>query len=247
MASTIYPASAKQIAFIQRLLSDREVHGDRLQQIQDEIEFGLSSREASAFIEELKHLPWISKADKPESTKGFLGAVGEKISFSGVVTFTKEIDGRYGTKLLVAFRSDSGHVAKTFGTGSSLWDLESGDRVTVQGSVKSHENYQGEDQTMLTRVKVSVAASQREEREAQEQQEWEENTLSKYQSGEIKVREIFTGEQDGPQPDETPMNYNSRVFGPPAGFKQDQDQAPAEVTSSYRAKDVSSIAEWINA
>lgn len=87
---------------------------------------------------------------------GFVGEVGDTLkNLSGVVSFTKVIDGQYGSSVLMSITLADGKVVKFFGTGSSVWGWDKGDAVTiVSATVKGRENYQGQDATVLTRVKL---------------------------------------------------------------------------------------------
>jgi hypothetical protein len=60
-------------------------------------------------------------------------------------------------KRLVVIKLDSGQVLKTSGTGSSLFDVARGDRVTVTSATVSGTGYyNGQLQTELTRTKLRV-------------------------------------------------------------------------------------------
>lgn len=95
-----------------------------------------------------------------------VAAVGEKIAgIAGVVEVSKtiEVPGfRYGTdyKRLVVIKLESGQVVKTFGAGEKLFGTRRGDRVTItRATVKAHETYQGQLQTVVIRMALRVDAA----------------------------------------------------------------------------------------
>lgn len=92
------------------------------------------------------------------NTSRFAGDIASKITVTGTVTLVKEIDGAYGTSLLIVVTGtgdDADVTVKTFTTSKSAWDLETGDTVTVTATVKSHETYRDTAQTMVTRAKFT--------------------------------------------------------------------------------------------
>ena len=87
-------------------------------------------------------------------TPSHVGEVGGKVELEATVTFTKVLDGRYGTKMMVAFETTGADRLVTFGTGDSLWDLRKGDSVKLTGKIKEHGEREGVPQTILTHVKT---------------------------------------------------------------------------------------------
>lgn len=87
----------------------------------------------------------------------WIGEVGERVRDLPVtVKFTKEVFNRFGASMLVTFRDEDGNTLKTFGTGSSLYKLgKEGEKVFLTGTIKSHDEWKGEKQTMFTRVKLT--------------------------------------------------------------------------------------------
>lgn len=85
--------------------------------------------------------------------EGFLGEVKERIKGLEVtVTGMRYLEGEYGTTTLVSFRTAEGKVAKWFASG--VKEFEVGDEMVIDATVKAHEQYSGQDQTMITRAKV---------------------------------------------------------------------------------------------
>ncbi len=83
-----------------------------------------------------------------------VGTVGEK--YSGVVECVRvyETFGAYGSTNIHTFRAADGAILVWFASGAAR--CAPGDRVTVRGSVKSHNDYQGVPQTNLTRCNVEI-------------------------------------------------------------------------------------------
>lgn len=88
---------------------------------------------------------------KPKSNE-WLGAEGQKITAKVKVVSTRLIDGPYGTSQLVKMEDDNGNNLTWFNSGANR--LEDGANLTITGTVKKHDMYQGQKQTALTRVKA---------------------------------------------------------------------------------------------
>lgn len=107
------------------------------------------------------------QARREAMTQGFVAEVGEKVKdLKGIVKVATTYDASYGyrraTGMFLVIELDSGQMVKIAGTGASLFQgLERGDEVTIlSGTVKSHQSYKGQDQTMLTRAKLAAPAEQ---------------------------------------------------------------------------------------
>lgn len=96
---------------------------------------------------------------------GFAGQVGDRLkgleaTVDVAMTFPVPSFTGYGADvmkaLVVLTLVDTGQVLKTTGTGNTLYGLKRGDKVKVTGTVKDHSNYQGQDQTVLTRAKLEA-------------------------------------------------------------------------------------------
>lgn len=92
------------------------------------------------------------------------GAEGDKLrNLTGTVEVAKSFESAgfrgYGIaiKRIVVIKLDSGQVLKTFGTGSSLFRVSRGDRVTVtSATVADTDTYNEQLQTVLTRAKLRL-------------------------------------------------------------------------------------------
>lgn len=91
------------------------------------------------------------KAAKPVSN--YVGEVGKRQDF--VLTCEKviSIDGFYGLTGLHIFADADGNQIKWFASESANW-VEEGQQVKAKATVKSHDEYEGDAQTIIQRVKV---------------------------------------------------------------------------------------------
>lgn len=90
--------------------------------------------------------------------KGFIGEIKERIrNIELTLTTVLERDGDYGPKTLFVGRTASGHVVKWWATGKFVYNV--GDTSPLEAAtVKEHDNYQGVDQTVITRAKIDTFA-----------------------------------------------------------------------------------------
>lgn len=79
--------------------------------------------------------------------------VGAKVTFSGVVTMATTVETQFGSSRLVVVQTADYQVAKMFTTAEWAWDVDFDDVVMIQGTVKSHDEYEGIPQTMIARPK----------------------------------------------------------------------------------------------
>lgn len=91
------------------------------------------------------------------SEGGYIGEIGEKVSFVGTVKFLKSFDGIYGTSFIVKFADGNGNAVVWFASNPPDC-IEEGAKVNVTGTVKNHNERDGEKQTVVTRCKVQLAA-----------------------------------------------------------------------------------------
>lgn len=85
----------------------------------------------------------------------YIGNVGDRLTVEGTVTASFSIEGYYGdARRIVEITTDDGDIVKTIGTGETLWSVREDEQAAITGTVKRHEVYQDEKQTMLTRATV---------------------------------------------------------------------------------------------
>jgi len=83
-----------------------------------------------------------------------VGHAKDRITFDGEIVMIRYCDGSYGTTTIVKLVDDAGNVFTWFASGSL--DLKRGGRYAVKGTVKKHDSYQGQAQTVLTRCKLEA-------------------------------------------------------------------------------------------
>lgn len=101
-------------------------------------------------------------ARRDAAVQGFVAEVGTNIKAKGLtgeIVIAKGYESHFGYStqygMFLIIKLASGQVVKTSGTGSTLFGLERGDKVAIiGGSVKAHEHYEGQDQTVLIRAKL---------------------------------------------------------------------------------------------
>ena len=90
--------------------------------------------------------------DKFKATDSqFIGAVNEKVSVKVKLTKKVSFQRYYNTTNLLIFVDDQGNKITTFYSGSKYF--EEGLIYDITGKVKEHKVYEGEKQTVLTRIK----------------------------------------------------------------------------------------------
>lgn len=92
-----------------------------------------------------------ARATAPDA--GHLGEIGKRIDVAVMIVRAKAFESDYGSKLMIAMRSDAGHELITFTTGRGCSANDVGKRLGIRGTVKRHTEYHGRAQTELSRVK----------------------------------------------------------------------------------------------
>lgn len=82
-----------------------------------------------------------------------LGEVGKRLEVTITCEFVASWEGLYGTQFLFAMRDEVTGARLVWRT-SSLPDFHRGETARIRGTVKKHDEYQGEKQTVLSRVKT---------------------------------------------------------------------------------------------
>jgi hypothetical protein len=96
-------------------------------------------------------------AEKVEkvNTAGHFGEVGKREAIEVTIKSAKFIESDFGGTVLVIMESAAGHVLKTFSAGEFGSKVEVGTTVTVKATVKTHGEYNGVKETMVTRVALA--------------------------------------------------------------------------------------------
>jgi hypothetical protein len=92
------------------------------------------------------------QASRADSTH--IGEVGKKVSFKGTLVSTNAYANAYGVSTRCVFRTDGGSTVIWW--ASNPPEMTKGATYEVTGTVKAHDTYKGERQTVLTRCKVKA-------------------------------------------------------------------------------------------
>jgi len=112
-------------------------------------------REAKRQAEWLTKIVVEKVAETPVVTpSAYLDAqIGETVVVSGQVVTAISVDTQFGTSRLIVVQTENNETVKMFTTASWAWGTDREDNITVQGTVKSFDEYQGQAQTMINRPK----------------------------------------------------------------------------------------------
>jgi hypothetical protein len=98
------------------------------------------------------------RADREQTTPaadGFVAPVGQRVkNITLTLSQVKMFDGNYGTTTLLVGRTSDQHVVKWFASGNHDYNI--GDTITLDATVKAHDNYKGTDQTVVTRGRIAA-------------------------------------------------------------------------------------------
>ena len=83
----------------------------------------------------------------------FVGEIKDRIEFEAEVTGVYGTEGFYGHTDIVKFKDADNNQFTWF--ASDYTNLQRGDRMTIKGTVKKHDQYRGIKQTVLTRCKYT--------------------------------------------------------------------------------------------
>lgn len=94
------------------------------------------------------------KAERAEIVNEWTGQVGDKLTVKATVKSLRFIDSGFGTSTLYTLVGDDNRLYKWFASRSVLGEAVTGELVTLTGTVKKLDDYQGTKSTVLTRCKV---------------------------------------------------------------------------------------------
>ncbi len=87
----------------------------------------------------------------------YVGIEGKRDEFEGTITFTTNYETQYGLTLVVGMTDVGGNQIILKGASGDLWEIydneEKGNRIRVKGT-PSHQEYNGQKQTVLKRVAI---------------------------------------------------------------------------------------------
>jgi hypothetical protein len=150
--------------------------------------FGLACSAIPTYLREKERE--INKRKQYEDYKNsqYVGTVGKRDRFELTLVYMREFESDFGVTHMHKFRDESGNVFIWFAS-NIYWnpvkkqDIDLGDTVTLYGTVKAHEEYDGIKQTKLSRCvewkskeqKKAEAAERKRERLAAQSTQGETN------------------------------------------------------------------------
>lgn len=95
------------------------------------------------------------EAARPDGSSGkHVGEIGDKLVLNVHIVKRIAVETMYGTSLRVSGVTLDGDKVTTFGSGSTLWDVEVDDIVEWRGTVKAHHDNDYGIETEFARVKI---------------------------------------------------------------------------------------------
>lgn len=124
-----------------------------------------------------KHLIREAMKETMSKPSEYVGEVGDKLSLNVILLKSISYESMYGTGYFHLFADENGNVFK-WSTNKGLWvgdygSIENGTKLSLTGTVKSHDEYKGTKQTIITRCKWSVI----KEEEEHEEGTWDDSVL----------------------------------------------------------------------
>lgn len=89
-----------------------------------------------------------------DKTKQYVGEVGDKISKELKLGSIGHYDTMYGTTYVYNFTDDDGNLF-VWKTGNII-EAKAGDKISIRGTIKEHNEYRGTKQNIITRCKVNA-------------------------------------------------------------------------------------------
>lgn len=94
----------------------------------------------------------LRQEQKNNIVNDYLGNIKDKITKPVTVLLKRYCDSQYPSTLY-RFITDDGYILTWFASGTNE-QLEQGDKAIITGTIKDHQEYQGNKQTVLTRCKI---------------------------------------------------------------------------------------------
>lgn len=92
----------------------------------------------------------VKKEAEEKPVSNWVGAIGERIEITATVVYQKMIRTTYGSANLYLFKDEKGNVFKAFYSGKA--EMEKGKKYKFKATIKEHEEYNGEKQTVISRL-----------------------------------------------------------------------------------------------
>lgn len=104
---------------------------------------------------QVKELLIAARPEEPESNSEWVGEIGERLyNISAIMIEARSIQTKYGLTNLVKFEDELGNIYTWWTTSSSFEKFEIGDKLSLNGTVKKWDEYNGIKSTILNRCKL---------------------------------------------------------------------------------------------
>jgi hypothetical protein len=118
--------------------------------------FGLACSAIPTYLREQEQEINRRKRFESDAASQYIGTVGSRERVTATLVFTTDFETNFGVTHLYKFKDEAGNILVWF--ASSVYyntvtgqDINIGDTVTLNATVKSHEDYKGVKQTIITR------------------------------------------------------------------------------------------------
>jgi hypothetical protein len=149
--------------FYESCPNERVKRFDKLVMETPEVIAEIEKRDAAYAVRKAQ---WEAEAQALRESSVHLGEVGERIQFTGTITFEKSFENEWGYSYLTKIRTDEGSeviywnlipclvndVRECAAKPTTKMDATKGDRVTFFAKVKKHDEYNGVKQTVVQRA-----------------------------------------------------------------------------------------------
>lgn len=123
-------------------------------------DFGRITYLPTAYAVEIEKM--IKREKQLTESAGFVGNIGDKVTFTGTVLVSKLINQQYHfSTYLLKFQDEAGHIFTWFASDDN--NLVAGDVAEVKGKIKDHSEFRGEQSTVVTRCKVNKVEEEKEQ------------------------------------------------------------------------------------
>lgn len=119
-------------------------------------EFGLACSAVPSYLRVREREINRQKRFAEDAASQFVGTVGKREAFAVTLVYTNTFESQFGVTHLYKFKDDAGNILTWFASNRYYLpevdrEIDAGDRIVVNASVKKHETYKGINQTVVTR------------------------------------------------------------------------------------------------
>jgi hypothetical protein len=146
--------------------------------------FGIACSAIPTYLREMEREINRRKKFEADLSSQYVGEVGKRETFTATLVYTTDLESQFGVTHLYKFKDEAGNILVWF--ASSVFynvaegrDIDLGDTVKFDATVKNHEEYKGIKQTMISRAvwwvskeeKKAAAKARKAERDEKQAEE----------------------------------------------------------------------------